>query len=158
MQRYAFSGRGAEARLISEVIRSEAPHLRGGGGLLICGATGAREWLAADLASAVGGAVVSAFIGVGADRAESARSLRLPLVFFTAMDPADVVALVRSGGMAASGWPGDGPGVDLLATMTPRFVSLTAEEDGSMVATCGSLRAICDTSGAPAKSDAPSGC
>jgi hypothetical protein len=121
MKTVEFAGHDAESRLIAHVVRVETPALRDGGGVLVCGGSGGlREWIATDLASLAGGALVSEFIAVQV--IQRVRSAGLGAVLFTAMAPDDVLTLVRSGEMAGNGWTSGEAGVEVLLGVVQRFV------------------------------------
>ncbi len=142
METYEFLGDNAEGRLIAHVVGAESRALRDVGGVLVCGGNGGlREWLAADMASVTGGALVSHFITVQAPAVDRARKAGLGVVLFTAMDPETVLAHVRSGEMAGHGWPPGEAGVEFFTVAVPRFAHITSGGSaGGRVLKIGFLR------------------
>lgn len=129
----------AEAALIRHVCATETAAVRDGSGVLVCGGIGgAREWIAADLASLTGGALVSDLCTVQTGALDLARRSGLGVVLHTALDPGSALAVMRSGGLAANGWLAGESGVGDLIDAAPRFVHVTRDADsGRLILTSG---------------------
>lgn len=140
MEQREFSGKWAEPDLITYVARAEAPHVGRGGGLVVCGGSGGlRDWIAAGLGSATGGALVGELVYVQADRARAARESGLGVVLFTALGPASVVDLFLDAEATSQGW-GSLAGLVNFGGVVQRFVHAAWDPVGKkFVLTCGDL-------------------
>lgn len=107
METCEFAGQWAESDLLAYAVHAEAPHVRWGGGLMVCAGSGLREWLAADLASVAGGALVGDLVRVCAERARAARVSGLGVVLFSAMGPASVMNEFLHVERTSQGWGRD---------------------------------------------------